>query len=40
MNSANELIQRPCQEKSQAKSQNFLDGISYLKDLNDWHPKQ
>ncbi len=40
MNNRNELIQKPRQEQFQAKPKDILDGISQVKDLNDWHPKQ
>ncbi len=40
MNNANELIQKPHQEQYQTKLKDLLDGISQVKDLNDWHPKQ
>ncbi len=40
MNNVNELIQRPSQKQSQAKPKDLLHGISQVKDLNNWHPKQ
>jgi hypothetical protein len=40
MNNANELIQMPfIKNNLKKKLKDLLDGISYVKDLNDWHPK-